>query len=65
MKAGIDNYTQKKLKQVEFRRITWDGFDRFGADEDYIEERKLTHYVPVDKKDIPPPLTKEELMLKK
>jgi hypothetical protein len=50
---------------VEFRRIVSDGFDRFCNDEDYLEERKLTNYEPIDKKDIPPPLTKEELLLKR
>jgi hypothetical protein len=65
MKKGLDLYTQRKLKEVEFRRIVNDGYDRFATDPDYIAERKVTQYEGVDKKDIPPPLTKVELRMKK
>jgi len=41
MKKGLDEYTQRKLKDVEFRRIVTDGYDRFGKDADFIEEQKV------------------------
>ena len=65
MKVGLDQYTQRKLKEVEFRRIVTDGYDRFAKDPDYIAERKVTHYEGIDRKTIPPPLTKVELRMKK
>jgi hypothetical protein len=64
-KKGLDQYQKRKFKQVEFRRMVTDGYDRFGHDEDYKEEQKQMNTKYVQKKDIPPPLTKKELAMKK